>query len=109
MTEYPNERIACRVFSRASDASVAAADEIADLIRWKAERGQMCVLGLVSGSSPVNVYNELVRIHNQGMLSLANVVTFSLGEYYPMQPSELQSVARVMHEHLFDHVDIHPE
>ncbi len=108
MTEYPSERIPCRVFSRASDASVAAAEEIAELIRWKAERGQLCVLGLVSGSSPVNVYQELVRMHTQGNLSFANVVTFNLGEFYPMQPFELQSVSRFMHEHLFDHVDIQP-
>lgn len=108
MTEYSNERIPCRIFSRASVASVAAAREIADLVRRKAERGQVCVLGLVAGSSPVNVYNELVRMHNQGELSFENVVTFNLDEYYPMQPFELQSVARFMHEHLFDHVDIKP-
>ena len=108
MIEYPNERIPCRVFTRASDASVAAAHEIAELIRWKADHGDLCVLGLVVGSSPVNVYNELVRLHQQGRLSFANVVTFNLAEYFPMQPFELQSVSRFMHEHLFDHVDIQP-
>lgn len=108
MIKFPNERIPCHVFSRASDASIAAANEIAELIRRKEEVGQPCVLGLVSGSSPVNVYNELVRLHQQGSLSFANVVTFNMDEYYPMQPFELQSVARFMHEHLFDHVDIQP-
>jgi glucosamine-6-phosphate deaminase len=108
VTEYPNERIPCRIFSRASVASVAAAHEIADLARHKAERGEICVLGLVAGSSPVNVYNELVRMHQQDGLSFANAVTFNLDEYYPMQPFELQSVARFMHEHLFDHVDVKP-
>jgi len=63
--KYPNERIPCRIFTRASDASVAAANEIAELIREKADRGQMCVLGLVAGSSPVNVYHELVRLHQK--------------------------------------------
>lgn len=108
MNDYPNERIPCRIFTRASDASVAAANEIAELIRWKAERGQLCVLGLVAGSSPVNVYNELVRLYEQGRLSFANVVTFNLEEYFPMQPNELQSIARFMHEHLLDHIDIQP-
>ncbi len=108
MIEYPNERVPCRVFARASDASVAAANEIAELIRWKADHGKTCVLGLVAGSSPVNVYNELVRLHQQGLLSFANVVTINLEEYFPMQPFELQSIARFMHEHLFDHVDIQP-
>ncbi|MEM1067583.1 MAG: glucosamine-6-phosphate deaminase [Planctomycetota bacterium] len=108
MKNYPNERVPCHIFARASDASVAAAKEIADLIRWKAERGQMCVLGLVAGSSPANVYNELVRMHREEGLSFANVITFNLTEYFPMQPFELQSIARFMHEHLFDHVDIQP-
>lgn len=103
-----HERMACRIFSRASDASIAAAAEIGKLIRWKASTGDMAVLGLVAGSSPVNVYTELVRMHRQEGLSFANVVTFNLDEYYPMQPFELQSVSRFMHEHLFDHVDIVP-
>ncbi len=106
--KYPNERIPCRIFTRASDASVAAANEIAELIREKADRGQMCVLGLVAGSSPVNVYHELVRLHQNGEISFANVITFNLGEYFPMQPFELQSITRFMHEHLFDLIDIQP-
>ena len=54
----------------------------------------------------MGIYNELVRLHQQEGLSLANVVTFNLDEYFPMQPHELQSYVRFMNEHLFDHVDI---
>ncbi len=108
MNSYPNERIPCRIFARPSDASVAAAKEIAELIRRKAEQGEMCVLGLVAGSSPASVYDELVRMHRDAGLSFANVITFNLTEYFPMQPFELQSISRFMHEHLFDHVDIQP-
>ena len=68
MIAYPQERIPCRIFERASDASIAAAREIAKLIEWKASRGEHCVLGLVTGSTPVNVYNELVRLHRRGQL-----------------------------------------
>ena len=107
--DHLHERIACQIYARASDASIGAAGEIADLIRTKADAGATCVLGLVAGSSPVNVYNELVRLHRDGELSFTNVVTFNLDEYFPMQPSELQSVHRFMHEHLFDDVDIKPE
>jgi glucosamine-6-phosphate deaminase len=106
MIANPNERIPCRIFDRASDASVAAAQEIATLIRRCADANRACVLGLVAGSSPVNVYNELVRMHREESLSFANVHTFNLDEFYPMQPFELQSVSRFMHEHLFDCVDI---
>ncbi len=106
MIENTNERIPCSIYVRASDASIAAANEIAELIRWKAERGEQCVLGLVAGSSPVNVYDELVRLHRESGLSFANVVTFSLDEFYPMQSFELQSVSRFLHEHLLEQVDI---
>ncbi|WP_404308032.1 glucosamine-6-phosphate deaminase [Neorhodopirellula lusitana] len=109
MTIHAQERIPCRIYDRASDASVAAAQEIADLIRQRSEQGRQCVIGLVSGSSPVNVYNELVRLHQEESLSFANVVTFNLDEFFPMQPNELQSVSRFMREHLFDHVDIPTE
>ena len=67
------------------------------------------MLGLATGSTPVGVYDELIRLHKEEGLSFPNVVTFNLDEYYPMQPDELQSYHRFMHEHLFDHIDIPPE
>ena len=60
--EYAHERLPVRIYARASQASAAAAREIADLIRWKASDGKQCVLGLATGSSPVNVYNDLHEI-----------------------------------------------
>lgn len=104
-----NERITTRVEENAADVSAAVAGEIADLIRAKAKRGEACVLGLATGSTPVGVYNELVRLHQEEGLSFQNVVTFNLDEYFPMQPHELQSYVRFMREHLFDHIDIKPE
>ena len=104
-----NERVPCQVYRNASDASLAVARQISDLIRARAEDGKLCVLGLATGSSPVGVYNELVRMHREENLSFANVVTFNLDEYYPMQPYELQSYDRFMREHLFEHLDIDPE
>ena len=103
------ERIPCRVHRHAGDASCAVAAEIADLIRARAAEGKSCVLGLATGSTPVGVYGELVRLHQEEGLSFKHVVTFNLDEYFPMQPDELQSYVRFMHEHLFDHVDIEPQ
>ena len=102
------EKIPTRVFARSTDAAAAAAREIARLIRDKADRGETCVLGLPSGSTPTGVYAELVRLHRQEHLSFENVVTFNLDEYHPMRPDELQSHRRYMDEHLFDLVDIDP-
>jgi glucosamine-6-phosphate deaminase len=100
------ERIPCRVFRHAGEASRTVAAEIAALIRARGAERKKCVLGLATGSTPVGVYAELVRLHQEEGLSFKHVVTFNLDEYYPMQPDELQSYVRFMWEHLFDHVDI---
>ena len=103
------ERIPCRVFPHAQDASRAVAQQIAEMIRTRASEKRLCVLGFATGSTPTGVYDELIRLHREEGLSFQNVVTFNLDEYYPMQPEELQSYVRFMREHLFDHVDIKPE
>ncbi len=86
----------------------AAARRIADLIRSRAARGERTVLGLATGSTPVGVYAELVRLHREEGLSFATVDTFNLDEYWPMTPDSLHSYHRFMREHLFDLVDLDP-
>ncbi len=100
------ERIPCQVFPRAKEASVAVARHLATLIRTRADQGEMCVLGLPTGSTPQGVYDELARLHREERLSFRNVVTFNLDEYFPMLPEALQSYHRFMNEYLFDHIDI---
>ncbi|MCA9300081.1 MAG: 6-phosphogluconolactonase, partial [Phycisphaerales bacterium] len=103
------ERIPVSVYPSSAQASRAIASEIADLIREKASRNEMAVLGLATGSTPQGIYDELVRLHREEGLSFANVMTFNLDEYWPMDPAEFQSYHRFMREYLFDHVDIKPE
>lgn len=103
------ENIPTTIFDDSKEASRFVATQIADLIRSKTKDGKQCVLGLATGSTPVNVYAELVRMHKEEKLSFKNVVTFNLDEYYPMKPEELQSYRRFMREHLFDHIDIDPK
>ncbi len=79
---------------------------IALAIRQKQQDNQYLVIGLATGSSPIKVYNELVRMHREEGLSFKNVVTFNLDEYYPLKADAQQSYVRFMHEYLFDHVDI---
>jgi len=108
-TSVGSEKVKTQVHAEASAVSKAVARFIADLIKQKAAAGQMCVLGLATGSTPVGVYAELVRMHREEKLSFKNVITFNLDEYFPMQRAELQSYWRFMHEHLFDHIDIDPK
>ena len=96
------------VFEGSKEGSREVALEIARLIRGRAEKGRPCVLGLATGSSPIRVYEELVRMHREEGLSFAGVVTFNLDEYHPMDRGNIQSYHYFMHQHLFDHVDIDP-
>ena len=103
------EKIHNVIFESSQDASIIVAQEIATLIKEKSAANKPCVLGLATGSSPIKVYEELVRMHKEEGLSFANVVSFNLDEYYPMDKNNIQSYYYFMHEHLFNHVDILPE
>src|SRR5437868_4092060 len=85
------EKAPVTVYSSSKLASHAIAREIADLIGARQAVGEKAVLGLATGSTPLGVYSELIRLHQQEALSFRNVVTFNLDEYFPMQPTELQS------------------
>lgn len=102
------EKIHNVIFDSSQEASVLVAREIADIIQRKEELKEFCILGLATGSSPIKVYEELVRMHKEEGLSFVNVVTFNLDEYYPMDKSNIQSYYQFMHEHLFNHIDILP-
>lgn len=103
------EKIHNVIFESSDEASVKVAEEIAELIRKKQSKGKACVLGLATGSSPIRVYDELVRMHREEGLSFKNVITFNLDEYLPMDKENIQSYFYFMHEQLFDHIDILPE
>lgn len=103
------EKIHNVVFESSNTGSIAVANEIASLIREKQKNNETFVLGLATGSSPIKVYDELIRLHEQEKLSFKNVVTFNLDEYYLMDPDNYQSYYYFMHEYLFNHIDILPE
>jgi glucosamine-6-phosphate deaminase len=103
------EKIHNVIFQNSIEASRVVAQEIAQLIQSKRAENKTCILGLATGSSPINVYEELVRLHKEEGLSFSNVITFNLDEYYPMNKENSQSYHYFMHQHLFDHIDINPE
>ncbi|WP_109851634.1 glucosamine-6-phosphate deaminase [Aquimarina sp. AU58] len=103
------EKIHNVIFKNSNEASIVVATEIANLIKEKSQKNEQCVLGLATGSSPIKVYEELVRMHHKEGLSFKNVMTFNLDEYYPMDIENIQSYYYFMYEHLFDHIDIPPE
>jgi glucosamine-6-phosphate deaminase len=102
------ERIRTAVFEDHESLARAVAVRIAEVIRERQREGRGAVLGLATGSTPVGVYRELIRMHRDEGLSFRDVTTFNLDEYYPMEPEGLHSYHRFMWENLFRHVDIDP-
>jgi len=102
------EHVPVAVYPTSAEGSRAVAREIAAFIRAKRPGDRPAVLGLATGSTPLSLYAELARMHREEGLSLANVITFNLDEYYPIQPDEPRSYRHYMKVHLFDHIDIPP-
>lgn len=100
------EKLPIHTYQNSNEASKHIAKSIALAIRQKQQEGKQIVLGLATGSSPIKVYAELIRMHKQEDLSFHNVITFNLDEYYPMTPTSQQSYVHFMNEYLFNHIDI---
>jgi glucosamine-6-phosphate deaminase len=94
------------VFESSDDLARHVAAAVAAIIRDRQGRGQHAVLGLPTGSSPVGVYRELVRLHRDEGLDFSNVIAFVLNEFYGLAQGQLQSHHRWIHEQLVDHVNI---
>ena len=103
------EKIPVKIFPTANDGSIMVAVQIATLIKDKQAKKENCVLGMATGSTPILLFKELVRLHKEEGLSFKNVITINLDEYYPIHKTAYQSYWSFMHRHFFSQVDIHPE
>jgi glucosamine-6-phosphate deaminase len=102
------ERVPVEVLEYDEIARVVAR-RMAEIIREKQAAGGHAVLGLATGSTPIGVYRELIRMHRDEGLDFADVVTFNLDEYFPMSPDSIHSYHRYMRENLFAHINLRPE
>ncbi len=97
------------VVSDHDELARVVARRIAEVIREANANGRKAVLGLATGSTPIGVYRELIRMHKEEGLSFREVISFNLDEYFPMTRDSIHSYRRFMWENLFSHVDIDPE
>ncbi len=92
-------------------------DDYAQVSQWAAEhviekinafnptKEKPFVLGLPTGSTPIGMYQNLVKAYKEGRVSFKNVVTFNMDEYVGLAPTHDQSYHYFMHQNLFDHID----
>lgn len=93
------EVIICKTYDAMSRA---AAQVVAQVLNEKPN----AVLGMATGSTPLGIYQELVRMHRQESLDFSQVTTFNLDEYVGLPTTHEQSYHRFMHENFFQHVNI---
>lgn len=91
-----------RIFETAQEAAVAGAEIIAEVMKSK----ENPVLGLATGSTPVGMYQELIRKNAAGELDFSKVRSYNLDEYIGLDGSHDQSYRYFMNHNLFDHVNI---
>src|SRR5213596_634926 len=104
----PHTKIPTLVCPTSNQASRHVALMIESLIRQNNSANRPTVLGLATGSTPVGLYRELIRLHKEAGLDFGRVITFNLDEYFPMAPDDIQSYNRWMRETFFNHVNIAP-
>lgn len=87
------------------EAGICAAEIMAEVIKSRPD----AIIGLATGSTPLNMYSELVRMYREGSLSFKSVRSVNLDEYVGLSPSHNQSYAYFMTKNLFENIDISPE
>src|SRR5438132_8463490 len=85
-----------------NEMSELAAQMVAELLNTKPN----AVLGMATGSTPLGLYQELVRMHEKAQLDFSRVMTFNLDEYVGLPGNHPQSYAYFMQENFFRHVNI---
>lgn len=90
------------VFGTAKKASLAAAQIFAAEIL----RNPEAVLGLATGSTPIDTYQQLIQWHQQGLLDFSRCQSFNLDEYVGLNADHPQSYRYFMNQQLFDHINM---
>ncbi len=109
MAASEGARLRTVIVPDAEDLARLVADRIVAVIRRETADKGRCVLGLAAGSTPLGVYEELIRRCQAGEVSFAKVATFNLDEYWPIAPDDPRSFRRAMWHQLFAQLDIPPK
>jgi glucosamine-6-phosphate deaminase len=88
-----------------NEMSKLAAQVVAEVLNTKPN----AVLGMATGSTPLGLYQELVRMHQRGQLDFSRVMTFNLDEYVGLPANHPQSYSYFMQENFFQHVNVQPQ
>ena len=94
--------ITCKDYEEVSDR---AAEIMLDVVK----NNPKAILGLATGSSPIGLYQRMIKDHQENGTSYAEITTFNLDEYVGLEQEHPQSYYTFMHQNLFNHIDIKKE
>jgi glucosamine-6-phosphate deaminase len=84
-----------------------AANYVASRInKFKPTQERRFVLGLPTGSSPIGMYKELIKLNEKGIITFKNVTTFNMDEYVGLPEEHPESYHSFMWNNFFSHIDI---
>ena len=102
------EKIPTNIYESIEEGAKEIASQIAAIIKDRQKDGKNCVLALPGGETPRSIYNELIKLHKEG-LSFENVIVFNLYEYFPIAPDAVISNLNEIKTMFLNHVNIKPE
>jgi len=76
------------------------------IIKFKPSKSKPFVLGLPTGSSPLGMYEELIKLNKAGRVSFKDVITFNMDEYVNLPEDHPASYHSFMWDNFFSHIDI---
>ena len=80
----------------------------AKFVRELIEKKPDAVIGFATGSTPIGLYKELIRMHKEEGIDFSKIVTFNLDEYIGLPKDHPESYHTFMWENLFKHINVNP-
>ena len=100
------EKLPTDIYATAEEGAAEVALKVAATIRQRQREIRACTMAFSGGATLTEVFNQLVRMHQEEGLSFQNVVVFVTYEYYPLPADSIQSNLKMLKEQFFDRVDI---
>lgn len=104
LTRY--EKIPTDIYATSDEASRKVAEEIARIIRKKQADYRSCVMALVGGNTPQELFRQLIHMYEEEGLSFHNVIIFTVYEYFPIPKGQPNSNLRTLEEQFLNHVNV---
>lgn len=102
------EKLPLAIFEESRKASCKIAKDIVKEMEKKRQKGKTFVLGISGGTSLMEIYEELVRLHQEEQVSFQNMVVFNTYEFYPVQDFSFSNL-KMLKEVFLNRVDIDPK